>query len=119
MQIQSRGVKEKQPGPPEWFAGQVEIDSLAAAGGGLPGAIAVTFHDGARTHWHSHSDGQILYVIEGEGRVGTAERALTVGPGDLVIAPAGERHWHGAAEGHEMTHLALNFGETVWFEPVQ
>lgn len=28
----------------------------------------VTFEPGARTHWHKHDGGQILLVLNGEGR---------------------------------------------------
>lgn len=118
MQISSRGQSGKQPGPESMFAGEVVLDRLAAGQDALPSAAAVTFRQGARTHWHSHGGGQVLYVIEGEGRIGTADEERTLRPGDLVVAPAGELHWHGAAEGHDMTHLALSFGEATWGDPV-
>lgn len=118
MEVTSRGANEKQSGSSDMFAGRVELDRLAAPGEGLPGAAAVTFRGGARTHWHSHSGGQMLYVIEGVGRVGTESEEVVVEPGDLVVAPPGERHWHGAVEGEDMTHLAVSFGEASWFERV-
>jgi quercetin dioxygenase-like cupin family protein len=48
---------------------------------------------------------------------------LTVRPGDTVIFKAEERHWHGAAPGNAMTHLAMqeadDAGSTAtWFEKV-
>ena len=82
-------------------------------------AILVSFEAGTRNSWHRHSGGQVLYVLEGLGRVGmrTGE-AVELRPGDLVYAPPDEEHWHGAAEGQPMTHLALSFGETAFLEPV-
>ncbi|HEY3522605.1 MAG TPA: cupin domain-containing protein [Candidatus Limnocylindrales bacterium] len=79
-----------------------------------PSPYVVTFRDGARTRWHSHAQGQLLYVLEGEGRVATRGAEAEIGPGDLVAASPGEEHWHGAADDTDMTHLALSFGETTW-----
>ena len=78
----------------------------------------VGFKDGARAHGHAHAGGQILHVVEGAGRTqvrGQPETALR--QGDLLSVPAGVEHWHGAAEGESMTHLAVSLGSTVWGEP--
>lgn len=83
-------------------------------------ALVVSFPAGARTHWHSHPDGQVLYVTDGTGRVGTREKPpVELTAGDLVYAPPGEQHWHGAAEDEPVRHLALSFGATDWLEPVE
>ena len=82
-------------------------------------ALLVAFDAGVRNSWHSHSGGQILYVLDGVGRVGTRDGTVAeVRAGDLVEAPPDEQHWHGASEDAAMTHLALSFGEPAWFEPV-
>lgn len=82
-------------------------------------ALLVSFEAGVRNSWHRHSGGQVLYIVDGVGRVGTrGARVVELRPGDLVEAPPDEEHWHGAAEGEPMTHLALSFGETVWLERV-
>lgn len=81
--------------------------------------LLVSFEDGARTNWHTHAGGQLLYVLEGRGRVGSRDGDTAVlEPGDLVYSPPGEEHWHGAAEGSSMSHVALSFGDTDWLEPV-
>jgi quercetin dioxygenase-like cupin family protein len=83
-------------------------------------ALVVRFDAGARTHWHSHPSGQVLYITDGTGRVGTRDgRVEQVGAGDLVVAPPGEEHWHGATEEASVEHLALSFGDTAWAEPVE
>ena len=83
-------------------------------------ALVVRFDAGARTHWHSHPGGQVLYVTDGIGRVGTRDgRVERVEAGDLVVAPPHEEHWHGAAEDASVEHLALSFGDTAWAEPVE
>lgn len=81
------------------------------------GVTLVRFEDGSRTNWHVHPGDQILYILEGEGRVGTETEEQQVGPGDIVVLPARQRHWHGAAAGKRMTHLAVSLGGAPeWFE---
>lgn len=100
------------------FTGQTSLSRLLGAQqpGGLAASV-VQFEDGSRTHWHVHPGEQLLYILEGEGRVGTAHEEHRVGPGDVVYAAPGERHWHGAAPGQSMTHLSVtNVGPPEWFE---
>ena len=72
------------------------------------GAASVHFAPGARTAWHTHPLGQIIYVTEGVGlcqrRGGPIEVIL---PGDRVFFEPGEDHWHGAAPTRFMTHIAM------------
>lgn len=104
-------------GPEQWFTGDVWIDS---SGMGLRGPIGtVHFAPGARSAWHSHSIGQTLYVTDGEGRVqARGEQASAIRTGDVVVTPAGEWHWHGAASDHFMTHLSITDGDTTWGDQV-
>jgi quercetin dioxygenase-like cupin family protein len=71
-------------------------------------ASSVHFTPGARTAWHTHPNGQTIYVLEGVGlaqrRGGTIE---VIQPGDRVFFEPGEEHWHGAAPNRFMTHLAM------------
>jgi quercetin dioxygenase-like cupin family protein len=78
--------------------------------------IGVMFEPGARTFWHSHPEGQVLYVASGVGRVGDAEGGIKeIAAGDVVYTPAGERHWHGASPTSHMMHLSVTSGgATVW-----
>jgi quercetin dioxygenase-like cupin family protein len=96
-------------GNPDYFTGVVWLDEIA--GPEAPGhlrAFRVSFEPGARTAWHTHPRGQVLHVLSG---LGLAQRegdpVTTLTPGDTVWIAAGERHWHGAAPGHAMVHLAL------------
>lgn len=101
------------------FTGPGSRRDLAQLEAPAGSALVVHFDAGTRNHWHRHSGGQVLYVLEGRGSVAVRDDApVAVGPGDLVYAPPGEEHWHGAAETEPMTHLALSFGETEWAEPV-
>ncbi len=102
------------------FTGPVTRQALGSLPRPEGAALVVNFPDGARTGWHRHSGGQVLYVLEGHGRAGTRDgETASLARGDLVYAPPGEEHWHGAAEGAEMKQLALSFGETEWLGPVE
>ncbi len=78
--------------------------------------LGVLFSPGARTDWHSHPGGQVLYVVSGAGRVGTrAGETVELSPGDSLVTPPGEVHWHGAAPGSYMMHLSItHHGDTQW-----
>jgi quercetin dioxygenase-like cupin family protein len=78
----------------------------------------VRFQPGATTHWHSHTGGQVLHVVDGEGRAqDRGADVVVLQPGDTVTAEAGQEHWHGAAPGSTMTHLAVTIGQVTWHEP--
>ena len=77
-------------------------------GGSRLSASSVHFTPGARTAWHTHPNGQTIFVVEGLGRAqrrgGPVEE---IRPGDRVFFEPGEEHWHGAAPDRFMTHLAM------------
>ena len=96
-------------GSAEWFTGAVYIDSVATpSGSSRVSASSVHFTPGARTAWHTHPNGQTIFVTEGVGlaqrRGGSIE---VIRPGDRVFFDPGEDHWHGAAPTHFMTHIAM------------
>ena len=96
-------------GPREWFTGTVHVDSVAApSSASRISASSVHFAPGARTAWHTHPNGQTIWVTEGIGltqrRGGPVE---VIRPGDRVFFEPGEDHWHGAAPDRFMTHLAM------------
>jgi quercetin dioxygenase-like cupin family protein len=116
-------IQPSQPtakGPVDWFTGDVFIDPVAQGHGVTPTTVGlVHFTPGARSAWHAHEVGQTLYVTEGEGRVQSrGEPILTIRAGDVVFAPGGQWHWHGAAPDHFMTHLAISEGSAEWGEHV-
>lgn len=106
---------EWDPAPQEHFTGRVLMGSLSNRPDAL-NALGVHFDPGARTDWHTHPAGQVLYVVSGAGRVGTADgEIIEVSPGDVVYSPPGERHWHGASPSSPMMHLSLTTGgDTEW-----
>src|SRR4051794_957823 len=150
MQI-TRNALDTTPGPADWFSGNVYIDTIAAApplgaagdpppGAALPpggavrrhrrgprpplGAAAVHFTPGARTAWHTHPNGQTIFVTAG---VGLCQREggpiEVIRPGDRVFFEPDEKHWHGAAPTRLMTHIAMQLADesgtpVVWGEHV-
>lgn len=92
----------------EIFVGEVFTQNLVTEDDAPSQRVtAVTFEDGARNRWHYHSTEQVLVVTDGEGIVANEDEVLRVTAGDVVLISAGERHWHGAAEGASMTHLSI------------
>ena len=67
MQI-TRNSMDTRLGPSEWFTGAVYVDTVAApANGSRISASSVHFTPGARTAWHTHPNGQTIWVTEGVG----------------------------------------------------
>ena len=108
MQITKSSV-DTAAGPAEWFTGAVYLDSVAVpAGPSRLQATSVHFTPGARTAWHTHPNGQTIYVTEGVGRCQRrGEPIEVIRPGDRVFFEPGEDHRHGAAPDRFMTHLAM------------
>jgi quercetin dioxygenase-like cupin family protein len=108
MQI-TRNALETNEGPSDWFTGAVYVDTVAtpSEGSGVH-ASNVHFTPGARTAWHTHPNGQTIWVTEG---IGLCQRSggpiEVIRPGDRVFFEPGESHWHGAAPNRFMTHLAM------------
>ena len=108
MQI-TRNTTDTTQGPADWFTGTVHLDFVAVpSGSSRVHASSVHFTPGARTAWHTHPNGQTIYVLEG---VGLAQRRSSpvevIRPGDRVFFEPGEEHWHGASATRLMTHLAM------------
>lgn len=96
--------KDEQSG--KLFTGPVTMQSLVGPELSKNFMIRqVNFGKGVRNKFHSHSIEQILIVTEGKGIVATEEEEVVVFPGDVIFAPAGEKHWHGAAPDSTFSHL--------------
>jgi quercetin dioxygenase-like cupin family protein len=108
MQI-TRNTIETTAGPSDWFTGAVYLDPVATPSGpSRLSAANVHFTPGARTAWHTHPNGQTIWVVEGVGLVQRRGGPVEViRPGDRVFFEPGEEHWHGAAPTRFMAHLAM------------
>jgi quercetin dioxygenase-like cupin family protein len=125
MQIHRAGARPTKTAPESNFTGTVLQDPVFV--GTPPSRMRATnvhFTPGARTAWHSHPVGQVLFAVSGVGRVQLeGEEVQILHPGDTAIIPPDTRHWHGAAPDMLFTHLAMSEvsdkGDgTSWFEHV-
>ena len=109
---QSRASEKRGP----TFSGPVWADPVLPAQDNVSVAH-VFFQPGSRTFWHVHERGQVLHVTAGRGWVCTeGGQPQSIGQGDVVWIRPGERHWHGAASGTMMAHLAISLGKADWQE---
>jgi quercetin dioxygenase-like cupin family protein len=78
------------------------------------------FEPGARSAWHSHDKGQLLWVEDGRMRTqkkGGPVREL--GGGESDYTGPNVVHWHGATTGQALVQINIGFGgETKWMEKV-
>ncbi|MDQ3589927.1 MAG: cupin domain-containing protein [Actinomycetota bacterium] len=122
MKVISPRDMETRRGPEDWFTGTVWMDAAVETPGA--GIFRVLFEPGARTNWHTHPEGQFLYVVTGTGRAQKeGESVVEIGAGDVVYFAPDEKHWHGAGPETYMVHIAITpaistEGGTDWMEPV-
>ena len=83
----------------------------------------VTFEPRCRNNWHSHTGGQLLICVGGEGyyqEKGKPARRLKAG--DVVEIAPDVVHWHGAAPDSWFSHLAVECNpqtnKNTWLNPV-
>ena len=93
----------------QYFIGNSYLNMLTTEGVVIGN---VTFEPGCRNNWHVHQaakgGGQILLCTGGRGwyqEWGKPARELHMG--DVVVIPAGVKHWHGAARDSWVSHLAV------------
>jgi len=70
----------------------------------------VNFGKGIKNRFHTHNGDQVLIIIAGKGIVATEKENRIVTTGDLVLFPAREKHWHGATEDSEFSHIVITKG---------
>jgi 4-carboxymuconolactone decarboxylase len=107
MRVVNRHQVEKLPVTNPLFTGDVSIQLL------LPDSKEFTvnvvhFGKGVRNKFHTHSDEQILIVTSGKGIIATDTEQKEIIEGDVVIIPANEKHWHGAAADSEFSHIYIS-----------
>jgi quercetin dioxygenase-like cupin family protein len=78
------------------------------------------FEPGARTYWHSHDNGQLLFVED--GRMWAQKRGQgkhDLGPGESDYTGPNVVHWHGAPATGHLIQVNVGFGgEARWLEAV-
>lgn len=67
----------------------------------------VSFPKGVRNIFHTHVYDQVLYVLSGKGIVSDEKQECVVTSGTVIFIPAGEKHWHGATDDSDFSHLSI------------
>jgi quercetin dioxygenase-like cupin family protein len=60
-----------------------------------------------RNKFHTHDGDQVLIIIAGKGIVATEREERVVTVGEVVLFPAGEKHWHGATKDSEFSNIGV------------
>ena len=90
------------------FLGSVTRQTLVtSAESGVYNLGVINFAAGARNKFHRHSNDQVLLVIYGTGIVATDAGEVEVRESDVILIPAGEKHWHGATPTSAFSHISL------------
>ena len=119
--ITRAGTQPSAVGPEQNFTGRVRVERLVTATPEINASAAyVTFEPGARSAWHTHDKGQLIFVEQGRGRVqrkGESIRELKLGDSDYTAPNV--VHWHGATPDQALVQINVGFGgETRWLEKV-
>ena len=79
-----------------------------------------SFEAGARSAWHSHDHGQLLFVEEGRLRTQKRGQAIKdLGKGDSDYTGPTVIHWHGAVPDQPVVQVNVGFGgDTKWMDKV-
>ena len=103
----------QQPASNPNFTGNVTSDDAKDITGGRR-----TFEASARTAWHSHDKGQLIFAEKGRmrtGRRGQGFKEYDQG-GSEYTAPNVE-HWHGATPKEPLVQVNIQFGGTTkWLD---
>lgn len=107
----------------QYFTGKSYVAQLTSNDSINVPILNVTFEPGCRNNWHSHTGGQVLIVVGGEGLYQERGKpARRIKPGDIIEIAPNTEHWHGATANHWLSHLAIignpKTNENTWLEAV-
>ena len=110
MQVIRKGQNpaEDRTTAPIFYGGKVTGQPIV--GGGMSKNFnfnLVNFSAGAKNKFHTHSSDQILFVTDGNGYITTEGEQVEITEGDTAFIPAGEKHWHGATDDSDFSHISL------------
>ena len=106
MKIVKMSEVPKQTRVDPAFAGTVSSQPVVTDSKEVRVSI-VNFGKGARNKFHMHDADQILIISAGKGIVATEKEERVVTVGEVVLFPAGEKHWHGATKDSEFSHIVV------------
>ena len=108
-------VAAQQPASDPNFTGVVTpMDAKDITGGRRK------FEPGARTAWHSHERGQLIYAEQGRMRTGRRGQPIKeYDQGGSEYTPPNIEHWHGATPSEALVQVNIQFGGTTrWLKPI-
>jgi quercetin dioxygenase-like cupin family protein len=106
MKVVKMNEVPKEPYATRLFSGS-EITRQNLFGSQDLKLAVVNFGRGTRNKFHSHDGDQVLIVTAGKGVVATEKEERMVTVGDVLLFPAGEKHWHGATQDSDFSHLYI------------
>jgi quercetin dioxygenase-like cupin family protein len=71
------------------------------------------FEAGARTAWHSHDRGQLIFAEKGRMRTGRRGGYRDYEMGGSEYTPPNVEHWHGATPKEPLVQVNIQFGGTT------
>ncbi len=103
------GAQQPQPGSDPNFTGVVTpMDAKDVTAGRR------NFAAGARTAWHSHDKGQLIYAESGRMRTGRRGQPFKeYDAGGSEYTPPNVEHWHGATTKEPLVQVNIQFGGTT------
>ena len=105
--VNQKNIARKPLNTPLFTGPDVTIQQLIPDDCGEFEVSIVNFGNGVRNKFHTHENDQILVVTEGTGYVATEKEKRRVEVGDVVLFPAGEKHWHGATKDTAFSHIFI------------
>lgn len=102
----------KEPFPSPLFTGPDVTRQILLPDSKQFNVSIVNFGKGVRNKFHTHDGEQILIVTAGKGIVATEKQERVVTAGDVILFPAREKHWHGATDDSEFSHIYVTRLET-------
>ena len=116
-------IGEENTGYAQYFSGKSWLAPLTSMSELNVPVSNVTFEPACRNNWHSHTGGQILIAVGGEGYYQEKGKpAIKMIPGDVIEIAPDVVHWHGAAPDSWFSHLAIacnpQTNKNIWLEPV-
>ena len=104
--LRTNDIEQKERGG-GLFKGRVTVQPVLDSDKSDLRTNIINFEKGAVNVFHVHDFDQVLYVTKGEGIIATEKEEIRIRPGDFVVIPAGERHWHGATPDSDFAHIAI------------
>ncbi|OWV85725.1 cupin [Rhizobium sp. R635] len=100
------------------------VEMLLDGADGENTAMRATLDPGTITRWHTHPQGQLLYVLSGQGLAQNESGAVEeLRAGDAIWFAPGERHWHGATDDSPFSYISIQPSENgsvvEWLDHVE